>query len=134
MLWANSFFEAGVHPAGHDPDSSEIPTGRDPAVLTRNGASASYAKQPRDGRRNFRLGWNVTAAICDVGQHPLSRGAKIAGVGAHASRVIWRAEEALRVEFTDLDGDGSSGRPLQARSRPTPDTAGDTEAESGLRH
>src|SRR5271169_1754380 len=93
----------------------------------------------RDRRENFRLGWNLPATIYDAGRH-LERpcilvdfsngGAKIAGVRAYtipdefrlrtplgdrrSCRVIWRTEDALGVEFTDLtDGaDSSCHRPV----------------------
>jgi hypothetical protein len=96
----------------------------------------------RHGRRkNFRVEWNLPATIYDVGRH-LERpctlvdfsngGAKIAGVRAHtipdefrlrtplggrrSCRVIWRTEDTLGVEFTDLvDGEDSSGHPPAVR-------------------
>jgi PilZ domain len=86
-------------------------------------------------RRNFRVEWNAPATIYDADRHlerpcilsDLSNGgAKLAGVRANtipdefrlrtplghrrSCRVIWRAEDALGVEFTDhVDGEGSSG-------------------------
>jgi hypothetical protein len=95
----------------------------------------------RDRRKNFRVEWNLPATIYDVGRH-LERpcilidvsngGAKIAGVRSHtipdefrlrtplgdrrSCRVIWRTEDTLGVEFTDLvDGEGSSGHPPAVR-------------------
>ena len=92
----------------------------------------------RERRENFRVEWNLPATIYDVGRHlerpcilvDLSNGgAKIAGVRAHtipdefrlytpigdhrSCRVIWRTDDTLGVEFTDLiEGeDGSDRRP-----------------------
>jgi hypothetical protein len=98
---------------------------------------SSHLDRPKrhDRRKNFRLGWHLPATIYDAGRHlerpcilvDLSnRGAKIAGVRAHtipdefrlrtpigdrrSCRVIWRTEDTLGVEFTDLDGADNSGR------------------------
>ena len=95
----------------------------------------------RERRMSFRLGWHLPATIYDVGRH-LERpcvlvdisngGAKIAGISAHtipdefrlrtplgdrrSCRVIWRTDDTLGVEFTDLvDGEDSSGHPPAAR-------------------
>jgi hypothetical protein len=97
----------------------------------------------RERRRNFRLGWHLPATIYDAGRH-LERpcilvdisngGAKIAGVRAHtipdefrlrtplgdrrSCRVIWRTEDTLGVEFTDLpDGEDSLGHRPAVRER-----------------
>jgi PilZ domain len=97
----------------------------------------------RERRKNFRVEWNLPATIYDVVRH-LERpcilvdisngGAKIAGVRAHtipdefrlrtplgdrrSCRVIWRTEDTLGVEFTDLpDGEDSSGHRPAVRER-----------------
>src|SRR5580704_15031887 len=95
----------------------------------------------RDRRKNFRVEWNLPATIYDVGRHlerpcilvDLSNGgAKIAAIRSHtipdefrlrtplgdrrSCRVIWRTEDMLGVEFTDLaDGEDSSGHPPAVR-------------------
>ena len=103
----------------------------------------SHPRMPirRERRMSFRLGWHLPATIYDVGRH-LERpcvlvdisngGAKIAGIRAHtipdefrlrtplggrrSCRVIWRTDDTLGVEFTDLgDGEDNSGHPPAVR-------------------
>ena len=97
----------------------------------------------RERRENFRVEWNLPATIYDVGRHlerpcilvDLSNGgAKIAGVRAHtipdefrlctpigdhrSCRVIWRTDDTLGVEFTDLiEGEDGSGRGSAVRAK-----------------
>jgi hypothetical protein len=102
---------------------------------------SSHLDRRHGRRKDFRVEWNLPATIYDVGRHlerpcilvDLSNGgAKIAAIRSHtipdefrlrtplgdrrSCRVIWRTEDMLGVEFTDLvDGEDSSGHPPAVR-------------------